>query len=67
MKTRSLDHPLRRAGCVRGVGVLILLCLASLSLARAADRPNILLILADNWRWPNAGALGDPMARHAGL
>ena len=62
MNTRSLDHPLRRAGGVRGVCVLILLCLASLSLARAADRPNILLILADNWRWPNAGALGDPMA-----
>jgi arylsulfatase A-like enzyme len=25
-------------------------------------RPNILFILADNWRWPNAGALGDPHA-----
>ncbi|VTU02583.1 sulfatase : N-sulfoglucosamine sulfohydrolase OS=Haliscomenobacter hydrossis (strain ATCC 27775 / DSM 1100 / LMG 10767 / O) GN=Halhy_6811 PE=4 SV=1: Sulfatase: Sulfatase [Gemmataceae bacterium] len=30
--------------------------------ARAAERPNVLLILADNWRWPTAGALGDPMA-----
>jgi arylsulfatase A-like enzyme len=30
---------------------------------RAADRPNLLLILGDNWRWPNAGALGDPLAR----
>ena len=28
-----------------------------------ADRPNILFILGDNWRWPAAGALGDPMAR----
>ena len=27
------------------------------------QRPNILFILADNWRWPTAGALGDPMAR----
>ena len=27
------------------------------------DRPNVLLILADNWRWPNAGALGDPLAK----
>ncbi len=26
-------------------------------------KPNILFILADNWRWPTAGALGDPMAR----
>lgn len=31
--------------------------------APSASRPNILLILADNWRYPNAGALGDPMAR----
>ena len=27
------------------------------------NKPNILFILADNWRWPTAGALGDPMAR----
>ena len=25
--------------------------------------PNILFILGDNWRYPNAGVLGDPMAR----
>lgn len=30
--------------------------------AWAAEPPNILFILADNWRWPNAGALGDAMA-----
>jgi arylsulfatase A-like enzyme len=29
----------------------------------APARPNILLILADNWRYPHAGALGDPLAR----
>lgn len=29
----------------------------------AEPRPNLLLILADNWRWPNAGILGDPAAR----
>lgn len=29
----------------------------------AQQRPNILLILADNWRWPSAGILGDPLAR----
>lgn len=32
-------------------------------LARASDRPNILFIIADNWRWPTAGILGDPMAQ----
>ena len=30
--------------------------------AGRAARPNILLILADNWAWPHAGALGDPFA-----
>ncbi|MEY4485101.1 MAG: hypothetical protein RL693_2553 [Verrucomicrobiota bacterium] len=42
-----------------------LLCFVSvtmLSLARASEHPNILLIMADNWRWPTAGILGDPMA-----
>lgn len=32
-------------------------------LVHASDRPNILLIIADNWRWPTAGVLGDPMAK----
>ncbi|WP_414662196.1 sulfatase family protein [Horticoccus sp. 23ND18S-11] len=33
--------------------------------ASAADsrRPNILLALADNWGWPHAGVLGDPLAQ----
>lgn len=26
-------------------------------------RPNLLLILADNWGWPHAGVLGDPAAQ----
>lgn len=30
---------------------------------RSAERPSILLILADNWKWPTAGILGDPMAK----
>jgi arylsulfatase A-like enzyme len=46
------------------VTVLVALMLAPV-VASAAEvqRPNILLILADNWRWPTAGVLGDPMAR----
>lgn len=28
----------------------------------AAERPNILILMADNWVWPTAGALGDPVA-----
>ncbi len=41
---------------------LCLCLLAGLRLA-AADRPNILLILGDNWRSPHAAILGDPHAR----
>ena len=41
---------------------LCLLLLSALGLT-AADRPNILFILGDNWRSPNAGVLGDPHAR----
>jgi arylsulfatase A-like enzyme len=29
--------------------------------ASAADRPNILFCLADDWGWPHAGAYGDPV------
>lgn len=51
--------------------LLLAFCLLSLGapLAEAqvfykpTDRPNILLILADNWAWPNAGVYGDPNAR----
>ncbi len=47
--------------------VVIALLLASFSYQHAAEagtgRPNILFILGDNWRWPTAGILGDPMAR----
>ena len=47
--------------------LVIVLLLASISSQHAADagtgRPNILFILADNWRWPTAGILGDPMAK----
>lgn len=47
--------------------LLAALLLATLSApgtpAKAApQRPNIIFILGDNWRWPTAGVLGDPMA-----
>ncbi len=29
----------------------------------SASRPNILLAIADDWGWPNAGAYGDPAVR----
>ena len=45
--------------------VTILFCtlLGIVGLRAAPTRPNILFILGDNWRYPTAGALGDPMAR----
>lgn len=42
--------------------LFVCLFLIASGAARAGERPNILFILGDNWRWPNAGALGDPMA-----
>src|SRR5262249_21825886 len=33
------------------------------SAVNPARRPNILLALGDNWAWPHAGALGDPVVR----
>lgn len=51
---------LRRCLIIRLCCAAVAMCVAT---SRAADRPNILLLLADNWRWPTAGALGDPMAR----
>lgn len=44
---------------------LLVCCLALLSLllhtgpVRAADRPNLVLAIADDWGWPHAGAYGD--------
>lgn len=32
-------------------------------LAAAADRPNILLCIADDWGWPDAGISGDPVVK----
>ena len=29
----------------------------------AAERPNILVLIADDWSWPHAGALGDPVVK----
>jgi len=31
--------------------------------AGAAVRPNLLLLLADDWSWPHAGILGDPVVK----
>jgi N-sulfoglucosamine sulfohydrolase len=47
---------------MRLTATLCLLLVSALH-AAAADRPNILLILGDNWRFPHAGILGDPHAR----
>jgi arylsulfatase A-like enzyme len=55
-------------GVPAGVVAIVVACLVAVAgpmeIAAAAERaPDILLILADNWRWPTAGILGDPLAR----
>ena len=55
-------HPMRKPASL--LAAAFLWWTLSLS-AQTTDsrRPNILLILADNWGWPHAGVLGDPMAQ----
>lgn len=45
---------------MRLLSIALLLVVGVMPVAAA---PNILFILGDNWRYPHAGALGDPMAR----
>jgi len=52
MKTRLL----------RSIFAGILIIVGIMAADTTSAKPNILFILADNWRWPTAGALGDPMA-----
>lgn len=44
---------------------LLLLVLFGFTVLRTAaqERPNILLLIGDNWSWPHAGTLGDPLAK----
>jgi N-sulfoglucosamine sulfohydrolase len=46
---------------IRTTICLILFLISSGSIA--AEKPNILFFLGDNWSWPHAGALGDPLAK----
>ena len=48
---------------MKNLAFIIAIIFTAAPFARAADRPNILFILADNWRYPTAGILGDPMAK----
>jgi N-sulfoglucosamine sulfohydrolase len=44
------------------VFAVVLACLGGAQAAETkAQRPNILLLLADNWAWPHASAYGDPV------
>jgi arylsulfatase A-like enzyme len=43
--------------------MLGLLLAVALTAAPAAERPNILLAIADDWGWPYASAFGDPVVR----
>ena len=53
----------RRGVMIRMPCIALAVVWTAAAVAAEPARPNILLILADNWRWPTAGALGDPMAR----
>jgi arylsulfatase A-like enzyme len=55
-----LPKPSRCAACVL---VLVAGVLLPGGGALAAERPSILLAIADDWSWPHASAYGDPVAR----
>ncbi len=48
---------------VVSLSVAVLFWTGLRSVARAADRPNILFAIADDWSWPHAGAYGDPVVQ----
>jgi len=55
---------INRRELLRGAGALAITgMLARSARAAPADKPNILLLLADDWSWPHAGALGDPVVK----
>lgn len=41
----------------------LLIVAGFVTIGRAEDRPNILLLLADNWAWPHASIAGDPVVK----
>ena len=46
--------------------IVLLICVSpafSGHSANAYDRPNIVVIIGDDWSWPHAGVLGDPVAQ----
>jgi N-sulfoglucosamine sulfohydrolase len=44
---------------------IVLVCLSVLVSAAAEpkERPNFLILMADNWAWPHAGVYGDPVVK----
>jgi arylsulfatase A-like enzyme len=56
----ALLHPVLR---VLPLALAMLCAVPAAASSLPAARPNLLLILADNWGWPHASALGDPVAR----
>ncbi|MCP4436671.1 MAG: sulfatase-like hydrolase/transferase, partial [Actinomycetia bacterium] len=45
------------------VGLAVLFGNAPAEAADQGARPNILLLVGDNWAWPHAGACGDPSVK----
>ena len=68
-KTPNLTVDILRAGVLKwGMSARILswvtvIVIALAGGAGAAERPNILFCIADDWSWPHAGALGDKVVR----
>jgi len=53
-KTDKIIHRMRQIGCLVALALPVLLC----QNVSAADKPNIVYILVDNWGWGDISAQG---------
>ena len=60
-----LAHWVSRRGTAAALlrASLLACCLATAAAPASSSRPNILLAIGDNWSFPHAGILGDPVVR----
>lgn len=53
----------RRVRCLGGLLTILAMLVPGAPASSAADQPNILFLMGDDWSYPHAGALGDPVVK----
>jgi len=57
---RNYGSPHRKLLTILAFGIVLV---ATATQAADSSRPNILFLMADDWSWPNASSLGDPVIK----